>query len=73
MCGQVAGIKRNPVTYSVAISGCLRNGEPRRGLSLFEQMLERSVGTHDNMSESGILRAVTKQTREALDAPASAP
>lgn len=43
VCGQVAGIKRNPVTYSVAISGCLRNGEPQRGLSLFEQMLERKV------------------------------
>lgn len=37
-------------------------------LSILEEMLERSVSTHDNMSESGILRAMVAQTRGALSA-----
>ena len=40
----------------------------RLRLAILEGMLERSVATHDNMSESGILRAMVGQTREALAA-----
>jgi alkyl sulfatase BDS1-like metallo-beta-lactamase superfamily hydrolase len=35
-------------------------------LEVLEMMLNRSVTTHDNMSESGILRAMVGQTRAAL-------
>jgi len=38
----------------------------RLRLAILEHMLERSVATYDNMSESGILRATAGQTREAL-------
>jgi len=37
-------------------------------LTILEGMLERSVATYDNMSESGILRATVGQTRAALAA-----
>ena len=37
-------------------------------LAIFEKMLARSVTTHDNMSETGILRASVKQTQTALAA-----
>ncbi len=37
-------------------------------LEILEGMLERSVATHDNMSESGILRAMVEQTRALLAA-----
>lgn len=37
-------------------------------LEVFEKMLERSVSTYDNMSETGILRASVKQTRASLEA-----
>ena len=35
-------------------------------LEILEGMLERAIATHDNMSESGILRAMVEQTRESL-------
>jgi len=37
-------------------------------LTILEGMLERSVSTHDNMSESGILRATVEATRGRLAA-----
>jgi len=37
-------------------------------LRILEGMLDRSVNTHDNMSESGILRATLEQTRQAVAA-----
>ncbi|MBJ21233.1 MAG: hypothetical protein CL933_17645 [Deltaproteobacteria bacterium] len=40
----------------------------RLRLKIVEDMLDHSVATHDNMSESGILRAMVGQTREALAA-----
>ncbi|MFK7896669.1 MAG: MBL fold metallo-hydrolase [Myxococcota bacterium] len=40
----------------------------RLRLSILESMLESSVSTHDNMSESGILRAMVEQTGAALAA-----
>jgi alkyl sulfatase BDS1-like metallo-beta-lactamase superfamily hydrolase len=39
----------------------------RLRLAIFEKMLARSESTYDNMSETGILRARVKQTREALE------
>lgn len=40
-------------------------------LTVLQHMLARSVATHDNMSESGILRALVGRTQEALDLRAS--
>ena len=37
-------------------------------LAIFRMMLKRSVETHDNMSESGILRAKVGQIEKALEA-----
>ena len=40
----------------------------RLRLTIFEEMLAKSLATYDNMSETGILQASVKQTREALEA-----
>ncbi len=37
-------------------------------LEIFEQMLAHSLATHDNMSETGILRAMVDATRRSLSA-----
>jgi len=39
----------------------------RLRLEIFEGMLADSLATHDNMSETGILRASVQQTREAVE------
>jgi hypothetical protein len=39
-------------------------------LAIYQQMLKRSVETHDNMSESGILRAKMEQIESELEAGA---
>ena len=39
-------------------------------LAILEAMLARSVEGHDNMSESGILRAMVRQTRQRLESAA---
>jgi len=41
-------------------------------LAIFQGMLDESLSTHDNMSETGILRASVKRTREALEGVESA-
>ncbi len=38
----------------------------RLRLAILEGMLDRSIATHDNMSESGILRALVGRTRDAI-------
>ncbi|MBW2361111.1 MAG: MBL fold metallo-hydrolase [Deltaproteobacteria bacterium] len=50
------------------VSGPEKKTALRLRLAILERMLERAVNTHDNMSETGILRASAKQTRAALEA-----
>lgn len=44
----------------------------RLRLAIFEGMLAESMSTYDNMSETGILEASVKQTREAVEGSESA-
>ena len=39
-------------------------------LGILKNMLARSVSGHDNMSETGILAAMVRQTQERLNTPA---
>jgi pentatricopeptide repeat domain-containing protein 1 len=40
---EVAGVERNPVTYSTAINGCTRNGQWQIGLQLLQEMGTKGV------------------------------